>query len=61
MLSVRKHEGKRALGRCRHRWEGNIKIALKELGLDGVDCIHLAQGRVKWRAVMNMVMNIWVQ
>jgi hypothetical protein len=29
-------EGKRPLGRLRHRWVDNIKIDLRELGLDGV-------------------------
>jgi hypothetical protein len=26
-----KHEGKRRVGRCRRRWEDNIKIGLKEI------------------------------
>jgi len=34
-------EGKRALGRPKHRWE-YIKMYLKEIGWDGVDCIYLA-------------------
>jgi hypothetical protein len=29
---VGKPEGKRPLGRPIHRWEGNIKMALKEVG-----------------------------
>jgi hypothetical protein len=29
---VGKPEGKRPLGRCRHGWENNIKIGLKEIG-----------------------------
>jgi hypothetical protein len=29
---VGKPEGKRPLGRPRHRWEGNIKIDLQEVG-----------------------------
>jgi hypothetical protein len=37
---VGKPEGKRPLGRPRHRWEDNIKMDLQEvwgfLGLDGV-------------------------
>jgi hypothetical protein len=35
-------EGKRPLGRPRHRWEDNIKMDLRETGLEGVDWIHLA-------------------
>jgi hypothetical protein len=34
-------EGKRPLGRPRHRWEGNIKIDLREIGWSGVDWIDL--------------------
>jgi hypothetical protein len=25
-----------------------------------VDCINVAQDRVKWRAVVNTVLNLWV-
>jgi len=28
-VSVGKPEGKRALGKCEHRWEGNFKLDLK--------------------------------
>jgi hypothetical protein len=28
---LRKHNGKRPLGRPRHRWEGTVKIDLKEI------------------------------
>jgi hypothetical protein len=31
-----------------------------EIGLDGVNWIHLDQERDKWRAVMNTVMNLRV-
>jgi len=40
---VGKPKGKRPLGRCRHRWEDNIKMDLREIGIDGVNWIHLAQ------------------
>jgi hypothetical protein len=36
-LLVGKPEGKRPLGRPRHRWMDNIKIDLLEIGLGGVD------------------------
>ena len=38
-----KSEGKRPLGRPRHRWEDNIKMDLQELGCWGVDWIELDQ------------------
>jgi hypothetical protein len=34
-------EGKRPLGRHRHRWDDNIRMDLKEMGWEGVDWIHL--------------------
>jgi hypothetical protein len=44
-ILVGKLEGKRPLGRRRHRWVDDIKIDLREIGWDGVDWIDLAQGR----------------
>jgi hypothetical protein len=57
---VRRPEGKRPLGRPRGRWEDNIKIDLREIGIDGVNWIRLAQGRVQWWALVSMVMNFRV-
>jgi hypothetical protein len=42
-----KPEGTETLGRLKHnRWEDNIKLDLKKIGCEDVDCIHLAQDRV---------------
>jgi hypothetical protein len=57
---VGKPEGKRPLGRPRHRWEYNIKIDLREIGWGGMDWIDLAQDRDQWRALVNTVMNLRV-
>jgi len=57
---VGKPEGKRPLGRHRHRWEDNIKMELQEVGCGGTDGIELAQDRDRWQALVNMVMNLWV-
>jgi len=57
---VRKPEGKRPLGRPRHRWEDNIKIDLQEVGCKGMDWIKLAQDRDRWRALVNVVMDLQV-
>jgi hypothetical protein len=57
---VGKPEGKRTLGRPRHRWEDNIKIGLQEFGCGGMDWIELAQDRDRWRALVNAVMNLRV-
>jgi hypothetical protein len=39
---------------------GNIKMDLRERGWNGMDWIDLAQDRDQWRALVNMVMNLWV-
>jgi hypothetical protein len=44
-LLVGRTEGKRPLGRPRHRLIDNIKMDLLEIGLDVVDLISLAQDR----------------
>jgi hypothetical protein len=57
---VGKPEGKRPLGRPRHRWVDNIKMDLREIGLGVMDWIDLADDRDQWRAHMNTVMNLQV-
>jgi hypothetical protein len=57
---VWKSEGKRPLERSRRRWEDNIKTDLREIGIDGVNWIRLAQHKVQWRACVNTVMNLRV-
>jgi hypothetical protein len=59
-ILVGRPEGKRPLGRPRHRWEDNIKMDLRGIGIDETSWIGLAQDRVQWRAFVNMVMNLWV-
>jgi hypothetical protein len=59
-ILVGKPERKRPTGRQRHRWFGNIKIDLREIGCDGMNWIDLSLDRDQWRAFMNAVMNIWV-
>jgi hypothetical protein len=43
-----KREGKRPLGRSRRRWENNIKMDIREIKLDGMDYINLADDRDQW-------------
>jgi hypothetical protein len=50
--------GKRPLGKSRHRWEGNIRMDLREKKVKRVDWVYLAQDRNQWRAVVNTVMNL---
>jgi hypothetical protein len=57
---VGRPEGKRPLGRPRRRWEDNIKMDLREIGINGANWIQLAQDRVQWRAFVSTVMNLRV-
>ena len=57
---MRKPEGKRPFGKPRHRWEDNIKMDLQELGWRGMGWIELAQDRDRCRALVNVVINLWV-
>jgi hypothetical protein len=50
-ILVGKPEGKRPLGRPRFRCENGIRMDLREW-------IQLDQGRNRWRAVVNTVMNM---
>jgi hypothetical protein len=58
---VGKPERRRPLGRHRRRWEDNIKMDLRETGIDGANWIQLVQYRVQWRAFVNTIMNHRVQ
>jgi hypothetical protein len=57
---VGKPEGKRPLGRPRHRWEDNIKRDLQDVGGDCGDWMEQAQDRDRWWTLVNMVMNFRV-
>jgi hypothetical protein len=59
-ILVGRPEGKRPLGRPRRRWEDNIKMEVREIGIDEANWIQLAQDRVQWRAFVNTVMNLRV-
>jgi hypothetical protein len=53
-------EGRRPLGRHRRRWEDNIKMDLREIGIWVVYWIHWAQDRDRWRTLVNTVINLRV-
>jgi len=55
---VEKPEGKRLLGRPRHRWEDNIKMDHQEVGCEGMDWIDLVQDTDRWRVLVNAIMNL---
>jgi hypothetical protein len=45
-------KGGRPRIRPRHRWDDNITMDRREIGLKFVDWIHLAQDRDRWRALV---------
>jgi hypothetical protein len=59
-ISLGTPEGKRTLGRPRHRLVDSIKMDLREREWDGVDWIDRAQARDQWRAHVNTVLNLRV-
>jgi hypothetical protein len=57
---VGRAECERPLGRPRRRWEDNIKLDLRKIGIDKANCIRLALDRVQWQAFVSTVMNLRV-
>ena len=44
--------GRRPLGRPRRRWEENIRVHIKGMGMNTRNCLDSAQGKDYWRAVV---------
>jgi hypothetical protein len=59
-IVVGRSERKRPLGRRRHRWVDNIRMDLGEVGWGDVDWIGLAKDKIRWRALVNLVLTLWV-
>jgi hypothetical protein len=55
---VGRPEGERPLGRHRRRWEDNIMLDLREIGIDEANWVQLAQDRIQWRTFVNTMMNL---
>jgi hypothetical protein len=53
-------EGKRPRRGPRRRWEDNIKLDPRKIGIDGANWILLAQDRTQWRTSVNAVLNLRV-
>ena len=58
VVVVGKPDGKRPLGRPRHRWDDNIKMDLQEVECGGRDWIELVQDDDRWLALVSAVMSI---
>ena len=50
--------GKRPLGRPRRRWEDNIRMDLKEIGINTRNWVD-STDRDNWRALVNAALNFW--
>jgi hypothetical protein len=48
------------LGRPKRRWEDDTEMDLQEVGCEGTYWIKLVEGRDRWRALVNAVMNLQV-
>jgi hypothetical protein len=57
-ILVERPEGKRPYGRPRRRWDDNVMMDLREIGIVGAKWIRLAQDRVRWRVSVITVMNL---
>ena len=52
--------GNRPLGRPRRRWENNIRMDLKGIGINTRNWVDSAQDRDYWRALENSALNHWI-
>ena len=52
--------GKRLLGRPGRRWEDNIRMDLKEIGINTRNWVGSAQDRDYWRTLVNAALNLCV-
>jgi hypothetical protein len=55
-----KSTGKRHLGRIMRRWEDNITMDLKEMGINTRNPVDSVKDRDYWRALVNAVLNLRV-
>ena len=50
--------GNKPLGRPRRRWEDNIRMDLKEIGINTRNWVDTAEYRDYWRALVNAALNL---
>ena len=51
---------KRPLGKYRRRWEDNIRMDLKEIGINRINWVDSAQNMDYWRTLVNAALNLRV-
>ena len=52
--------GNRPLGRCRCGWEDNIRVYLKDIGINTRNWVNSTQDRDYWKALVNAALNFRV-
>ena len=57
-ILIGKPTGKRPLGWPRSRWEDNVRMDVKEIGISTRNWVDLIQYRDYWRALVNAVLNL---
>ena len=55
-----KPTGRRPLGRPRRRWEDNIRMDIKEIGISTRNWVDSAQDRDYWRALVRVALDLRV-
>ena len=50
--------GKSPLGRSRRRWEDNIRMDLKEIGINTRNWVDFIQDRDYWRALVDAALDL---
>ena len=55
-----KPTGNKPLGRPRRRWEDNIRMDLKEIGINAGNWVDSKQDRDYWRALVHAALNLRV-
>ena len=59
-ILIGKPTGKGPFGRPRLRWEDDIRMNLKEIGINTRNWIDSVQGRYYWRTLVNVALNLRV-
>ena len=59
-LLIGKSAGKRPLGKHRLRWDDDIRMDLREIGINTRNWVDSVQDRDYWRVLVNATLNIRV-
>ena len=59
-ILTRTPAGRRPLGRPGRRWEENIRMDLKEIGINAGNWVDSARNRDYWRVLVSAALSLWV-